>query len=211
MLTVETSGSDLPGGLAWLIVGLGNPGPEYSLTPHNLGFMVADRLAESNGIRFSWKESQALLGKGRLGREPVLLAKPLTFMNLSGPSVRDLLERHALGANRLIVVYDDLDLAWTGVRVRPAGSAGGHHGMESVIRSLATSEFVRVRLGIHPGHPVADGARFVLAPFRRAQLEELDELLDHAARAVESIIAEGVAMSMTRFNRRARGLTNEEE
>jgi len=196
---------------AWLVVGLGNPGLEYSLTPHNLGFLVLDRLAGFHGIRFSRRESSALVGRGRIAGCSVLLAKPQTYMNLSGPSVQGLLSRYSLAAEDLVVVHDDLDLPWTALRVRPKGSAGGHHGMESVIRSVGTTEFARVRLGIHPGHLVADGAGFVLAPFRRAQREELDELLDYASRAVESIIAEGVEMSMTKFNRRAQGSNIEEE
>jgi PTH1 family peptidyl-tRNA hydrolase len=109
-----------------------------------------------------------------------------------------------------VVVYDELDLPWTGARIRPKGSAAGHHGIESVIKSLGSQDFPRLRLGIHPGHPVKDGAQYVLSPFRKAQLLEMDELLDHAAGAVESIIAEGVEKSMTKFNRRARGLTQEE-
>ncbi|MBI1898108.1 MAG: aminoacyl-tRNA hydrolase [Acidobacteria bacterium] len=196
---------------AWLVIGLGNPGPEYEWTPHNLGFLVIDRLAEANRIRVTRKDSNALLGAGAIGGAPALLAKPQTFMNLSGPPVKLLMAKHGIGPDRLIVVYDELDLPWGSVRIRPQGSAAGHNGMESVIRSVGTQDFPRVRLGIHPGHPVKDGAEFVLTPLRKAQVKELDELLDHAARAVESVIAEGVTMSMTKFNRRARGLTQEEK
>lgn len=195
----------------WLVVGLGNPGPEYDKTPHNLGFLVIDRLAERNGIRVTRPDSRSLTGPGRIGGQEVVLAKPQTFMNLSGASVKPLVEKHGIRRERLVIVYDDLDLAWTGLRIRPAGSAGGHHGVESLIRSLGTQEFCRIRLGIHPGHPVKDGAEFVLSPFRKAQTEELDELLDHASAAVESIIAEGVDKSMTKFNRRARGVQQEEQ
>lgn len=196
---------------AWLVIGLGNPGPEYEWTPHNLGFLVIDRLAEANRIRVTRKDLNALLGAGAIGGAPALLAKPQTFMNLSGPPVKLLMAKHGIGPDRLIVVYDELDLPWGSVRIRPQGSAAGHNGMESVIRSVGTQDFPRVRLGIHPGHPVKDGAEFVLTPLRKAQVKELDELLDHAARAVESVIAEGVTMSMTKFNRRARGLTQEEK
>lgn len=193
----------------WLVVGLGNPGPQFERTPHNLGFLVVDRLAERNGIRITRPDSKALVGNGRISEADVLLAKPQTYMNLSGSSVKPLVEKHGIDPGRMVVLYDELDLPWTGVRIRPKGSAGGHHGMESLIRSLGTQEFTRVRLGIHPGHPVKDGAEFVLSQMRKAQLEELDELLDHAAAAVESIIAEGVDKSMTRFNRRARGAQEE--
>jgi PTH1 family peptidyl-tRNA hydrolase len=118
--------------------------------------------------------------------------------------------KHEIGPERLIVVYDELDLAWTSVRIKPKGSAAGHKGMQSLIGSLGTNEFVRVRLGIHPDHPIGDGAEFVLAPFRRSQMKELDELTGYAADAVRSIIAEGVEMAMTKFNRRAPGLQTEE-
>ena len=195
----------------WLVVGLGNPGPEYEWTPHNLGFLTVDRLAVSNKIRVDRKDSKALLGVGGFGGKELLLAKPQTFMNVSGPSVKALMEKHEVPASNLIVVYDELDLPWTAVRVRPKGSAAGHNGVDSVIRSIGTMEFPRVRLGINPGQKVGDGARFVLGQFKKAQMQELDELLDHAARAVESIIAEGVEKSMTKFNRRAQGLNKEEE
>ena len=195
----------------YLVVGLGNPGDQYMMTPHNLGFMVVDRLAERNGIRISRRESQALVGAGRFGDVPVMLAKPQTYMNLSGGAVKGLAEKHAFPAADVIVVYDELALPWTGVRIRYKGSSGGHRGVESIIRGLGTTEFPRVRLGIHPGHEVSDGAKFVLAQFRRAQKKELEELLDYASEAVESMVAEGVGKSMTKFNRRAPGGNEEEE
>jgi PTH1 family peptidyl-tRNA hydrolase len=194
----------------FLIVGLGNPGSEYENTPHNLGFMVIDRLAESHGIRVSRKENMSYVGLGAIGEKRVALAKPQTYMNLNGPSVKGLLERYELGPERLIVVYDELDLPWQSLRVKPKGSAAGHNGVKSLIGSLGTSEFARVRLGIHPGHPV-DGEKFVLAPFKRGQKKEVEEVVGQGAAAVESILAEGVAKSMTMFNRRAQGLNQEEE
>jgi PTH1 family peptidyl-tRNA hydrolase len=194
----------------WLIVGLGNPGPEYAQTPHNLGFLVADLLAERSGIRVTRKECMALVGNGWIANRPVVLAKPQTFMNLSGQAVKSLLVKQEAPLDRLLLIYDDLDLPWGAVRLRPGGSAGGHHGVESVIRSVGSQAFPRLRLGIAPDHPVRDGAAYVLAPFRREQREELDELLDYAVRAVESTIGEGVEKSMTKFNRRARSLQTEE-
>jgi ribosomal protein S6 len=137
-----------------------------------------------------------------------MLAKPQTYMNLSGASLAPLMEKHSIGPERLVVVYDELDLGWKALRIKPKGSAAGHKGMKSVIGSLGTSEIVRVRLGIHPGHPVKDGAEFVLAPFGRSQIKELDEFVGYAADAVRSIIAEGVEKAMTRFNRRAPGLNH---
>lgn len=195
----------------FLVVGLGNPGPEYAGTYHNLGFLSVERLAERNGIRVDRPDSKAITGRGVIAGKEVLVAEPQTYMNLSGASVAPLMEKHGIHPADLIVVYDELDLPWMGVRIRPRGSAGGHHGMESLIRALGTEEFVRVRLGIHPEHPVRDGAEFVLSPIRKPQLKELDELLERAAEAVESIIAEGVEKAMTKFNRRAQGSKLEEE
>jgi PTH1 family peptidyl-tRNA hydrolase len=194
----------------FLIVGLGNPGVEYEFTPHNLGFMVIDRLAESHSIRVSRKENMSFVGLGEIQGKAVALAKPQTYMNLSGPAVKGLLERYELKPDRLILVYDELDLPWTSLRIKPKGSAAGHKGPNSVIGSLGTNEFVRVRLGIHPDRPV-DGEKFVLAPFKRAQKQEVDEVVGRGAAAVESILAEGVEKSMTIFNRRAQGLKEEEE
>lgn len=194
----------------FLIVGLGNPGEEYANTLHNLGFLVIDRLAQKHAIRVNRKDSRALVGVGEIGGNPVMLAKPQTYMNLSGTSVAPLMQKHSLTAKDLVLVHDELDLPWAALRIRQRGSAAGNHGVESVIRSLGTADFTRVRVGIHPGRPVTDGSEFVLTLFRRPQIEELDELLGRAADAVGSIIAEGVEKSMTKFNRRAPGLKAEE-
>lgn len=189
----------------WLVAGLGNPGSQYADTPHNLGFLVVERLAARHAIRLGRKECQAVTGSGSIGEHRVTLAKPQTFMNRSGQSVKSLLAKFSIAAEDLIVVYDELALPWTGLRIRRHGSSGGHKGVESVIQCLGTMDFHRVRLGIHPGYPVSDGAKFVLAPFRRAQKKELEELLDYASQAVEAIIAESVEKAMTKFNRRAPG------
>jgi PTH1 family peptidyl-tRNA hydrolase len=191
----------------FLIVGLGNPGAEYENTPHNLGFRVVDRF----GIRLSRKENMSFVGHGTIKEHPVVVAKPQTFMNLSGPSVKGLLERYELTPGRLILVYDELALPWNTIRVRPKGSDAGHNGVKSVIGSLGTNEFPRVRLGIKPDHPIGDGAKFVLAPFKKAQMQEVDEMVAQGCAAIESIIADGVEKSMTMFNRRAGGLKQEEE
>ena len=195
----------------FLIAGLGNPGPEYENTPHNLGFMAADLIAERHGIRLSRKENMAYVGLGEVKQHPVVIAKPQTYVNLSGPSIKALLERYELTPGRLILVYDELALPWKEIRIRPRGSAAGHNGVKSVIASLGTDEFVRVRMGFRPDHPIGDGAKFVLQPFKKAQMQDVEEMVARAAAAVETIIADGVEKSMTMFNRRAGGLKQEEE
>jgi PTH1 family peptidyl-tRNA hydrolase len=194
----------------FLLAGLGNPGEQYALSPHNLGFLVVDRLAEQFGIRVTRKDSKALIGLGEIDGCQVMLAKPQTFMNLSGESLAPLMEKHQIEISNLVVIYDELDLPWGALKIKPKGSAAGHNGMKSVIQWFKTSDIVRVRLGIHPGHPIRSGAEFVLAPIKRSQLKELDEFVDYAAGAVRSITAEGVEKAMTKFNRRAPGLNNEE-
>jgi PTH1 family peptidyl-tRNA hydrolase len=194
----------------FLVAGLGNPGEEYALSPHNLGFMVLDRLAEGHGIRVTRRDSRALVGVGEIDGREVMLAKPQTFMNLSGTSLAPLMEKHGIEVAQLVIVYDELDLPWRALRIKLKGTAAGHNGMKSAIQSLQTNEIARVRLGIHPGHPIRDGAEFVLAPIKRSQRKELDEFVGFAADAVRSIIAEGVEKAMTRYNRRAPGLNTEE-
>jgi PTH1 family peptidyl-tRNA hydrolase len=194
----------------FLVVGLGNPGDEYAATPHNAGFMVVDRLAEMHAIRVNRKDSKALTGVGEIAGKPVMLAKPQTFMNDSGISVAPLMEKHGFAPADLIVVWDELNLPWGGLKVLTSGSAGGHNGAESVIGRLGTREFVRVRLGVHPGHPLSSGVEYLLAPVKRSQRKEWEELVGRGADAVVSIIAEGAAMAMTKFNRRAQGLNEEE-
>jgi PTH1 family peptidyl-tRNA hydrolase len=195
-----------------LIVGLGNPGIEFQFTLHNLGFLAVDRLAAQCGTAIGNRRCRALTGKAEIAGVEVLLAKPETYMNLSGISVRGLVEELGSEPGRdLIVLYDDLDLPFGAVRVRKQGGAGGHHGMESVIGALDTKEFTRVRMGISPGHKVADGAHYVLSPIRKSQHQVVDEMLDTAGEAVKAILAEGPNAAMNRFNRKARGLEDAPE
>ncbi|MCW5964974.1 MAG: aminoacyl-tRNA hydrolase [Bryobacterales bacterium] len=194
----------------YVVVGLGNPTAQYELTPHNLGFHAIDRIAERLQVRATQRTANALVGFGNWQGHKVVLAKPQTYMNLSGNAVKPLLAAQQAGPDRLIVLYDDLDLPWTGLRIRLKGSAGTHNGMKSIVGCLGHSDFVRVRMGIHPGHPVMDAAGFVLGKFRKPQLADLAELLDYTADAVEAILSEGAEKAMTKFNRRARG-SNEEE
>ncbi len=187
-----------------LIVGLGNPGIEYQFTPHNLGFLTVDRLADQCGVEVRNRHCRALTARAVIGSEPVLLAKPETYMNLSGMSVRELVEEHQIKPEAdLIVIYDELDLPFGAIRIRQRGSSAGHNGMESVIGALGTQEFLRVRLGVAPERKVSDGAKYVLTPFRKGQLKTVDETLETAAEAVNVIVKEGPAKAMNRFNRKA--------
>jgi PTH1 family peptidyl-tRNA hydrolase len=179
-----------------LIVGLGNPGPQYVVTPHNLGFLTIDRIADDRDVEVRNRQCRALTGRMQIGKEEVLLAKPETFMNLSGLSVRELLEEYQLRPDSdLIVIYDELDLPLGKIRIRQRGSSAGHNGMKSIIGALGTQEFLRIRLGIAP-------ERKILKPFTKRQLKVVDGVLDLAAEAVEVILKEGPGAAMNRFNRK---------
>ena len=196
----------------FLVTGLGNPGERYAATPHNLGFLVVDVLSARHSIRLSRVECQAVIGQGTISGKSVMLAKPQTFMNLSGVAVKPLLQKNELEPKDLILVHDELALPWGSLRLRPDGSAAGHNGVQDVIDKLGTQEFPRVRLGVHPGYQLTEGkgADYLLSRFSRQQNETLEEFVGLAADAAESIIAEGVSLSMTRFNRRAPGTTTED-
>jgi PTH1 family peptidyl-tRNA hydrolase len=185
-----------------LIVGLGNPGIEYQFTPHNLGFLTVDRLAERLKVSIGNRHAKAVTGRGKIGEEDILLAKPETFMNLSGMSVRELAVKYEASPADLIVIHDELDLPFGTVRIKLRGGSAGHNGLESIFGALGTQEFVRVRLGIAPEHPVRDGASYVLAQFKKSQYEAVDQLLDTAADAVTAIVTDGAQAAMNRFNRR---------
>jgi PTH1 family peptidyl-tRNA hydrolase len=193
----------LPG--RWLVVGLGNPGPEYEWTPHNAGFLAVDRFAERNSIRLHRKECLAIVGGG----ENLLVAKPQTFMNQSGGSVKLLLEKYGFRASEMLLVYGELAFEWGDMRMKPKGSAAGHNGVSSVIRSCGTDEFPRLRIGVQPGHPLPGGKDYLLSPLRRSQREELDKVLDRAAECIESLVAEGAEKAMARCNFRPDGRSSE--
>ena len=194
-----------------LIVGLGNPGIEYQFTPHNAGFLAIDRLAEVCGVSVSNRRAKALTAKARLAGQDVLLAKPETFMNLSGMSVAALLQELELGtpAEDLIVIYDELAIPLGQLRIRERGSAGGHNGVKSLLGSLGTEEWIRVRIGVGKPPTVtgrevkAGGTDYLLSPMRKADLAVLDEVLDRVATAVRRIVEEGPAAAMNEFNRKA--------
>jgi PTH1 family peptidyl-tRNA hydrolase len=186
-----------------LIVGLGNPGMEYQFTPHNLGFLAVDRIAEKYGMRVSNRNCKALTGRGRIGEVEVVLAKPETYMNLSGSSVREIVAELEIDPQKdMIVIYDDLDLPYGSIRVRERGSAGGHNGVQSIISALGTQEFLRIRIGIAPEFKLNDGASYVLSQLKKSQLPVVDQALDEAAEAVKIILGEGPAPAMNRFNRK---------
>jgi len=187
-----------------LIVGLGNPGIEYQFTPHNLGFLAIDRIAGNLGVEVRNRQCRALTARAVFAGQPVILAKPETFMNLSGLSVRELAAEYQVDVKSdLIVIYDELDLPLGTIRIRQRGSSAGHNGMESILGALGTDEFLRIRLGIAPDRKIADTVKFVLTPFRKSQLKVVDEILDSAAEAVEVILKDGPAAAMNRFNRKA--------
>ncbi|HEY6388701.1 MAG TPA: aminoacyl-tRNA hydrolase [Candidatus Acidoferrum sp.] len=185
-----------------LIVGLGNPDPEYQWTPHNLGFMAVDELANRSGIRVERPEDKALVGKGRIAGEEVLLAKPQTYMNLSGISVRGLLEKYELGPADLLVMWDEVQLPFGTIRIDRKGSGGSHNGANSVISAVGSQEFARIRLGCGPDHPLGSRKEFVLRPMKKAELEEAAEMIDKAGDAVGMILAKGIDPAMNIFNRR---------
>jgi PTH1 family peptidyl-tRNA hydrolase len=195
----------------FLVAGLGNPGERYAATPHNLGFLVVDVLAARHSVRMSRVECQAVIGQGTIAGKTVLLAKPQTFMNLSGVAIKPLMQKNEVEPKDLILVYDELALPWGSLRIRPDGSAAGHNGVQDVIDKIGTQEFPRVRLGAHPGYPLVQGTGkdYLLSRFSRQQNETLDAFISLAADATESIIAEGVSLSMTRFNRRAPGTSED--
>ena len=186
-----------------LIVGLGNPGVEYQFTPHNLGFLAIDRIAHERGVEVRNRQCRALTARAVIGSETVLLAKPETFMNLSGISVRELVSKHDVRPDEdLIVIQDELDFPLGTLRIHRRRSSAGHNGVESIINALGSQDFLRIRMGVAPDHKIEDGMSYLLAPFRKAQLKVVDEMLDVAADAVKAILTAGAAAAMNRFNRK---------
>ena len=183
-----------------LVVGLGNPGRRYARTRHNIGFMVADALAREAGAGPWTIRCRSLVSGASIGGTPLILAKPLTYMNLSGHAVRLLLEEQGGCADSLVLVLDDLNLPFGGIRVRPRGSAGGHHGLQSVIDALGNDVFVRVRVGISEEEMPGDKTAFVLSDFPADREDGLREMILRAASAVRVIISDGVDKAMSAFN-----------
>jgi len=188
--------------LAILVVGLGNPGADYEWSRHNLGFMLIDKLASEAGIECKRRECQALVGRGELEGETVKLVKPQTFMNLSGSAVSCLVVKHKLPepGRHLIVISDDLALPFGRIRIRERGSAGGHNGLKSIIASLGTNEFIRLRLGIQPEHPLADTKGFVLNSFPRSSRAAVEQMIERGVAALRCILRDGVLKAMSEYN-----------
>lgn len=190
-----------------LIVGLGNPGPQYTFTPHNAGFLAIDRIAEERNVSVSNRRGKALTGKAILAGHECLLAKPETFMNLSGQSVAALVSELEIDPTKdLIVLYDELAFPLGELRVKADGSSNGHNGVKSIIASLGTEEWMRIRIGVgRPNVPEgvkAGGKDYLLDPMRKADLALLDPVLDRALEAVEAILQDGIAKAMSRFNQK---------
>ena len=185
-----------------LIVGLGNPGEEYEWTRHNLGFMLIDKLAAAAGATVKRRECRSLVGSAIIENERVRLVKPQTFMNLSGEAIACLLAKYEIKdpVKSLIVISDDLALPFGTIRLRPRGSAGGHNGLKSIIGATGTNEFIRLRIGIQPDHPVTDAKAFVLDQIRKPQREEVGKILDLAAEALHSILRDGITKAMSLYN-----------
>jgi peptidyl-tRNA hydrolase, PTH1 family len=186
-----------------LIVGLGNPGIEYQFTPHNLGFLAIDRIAGDLDVEVRSRQCRALTARAVIGGQKVLLAKPETYMNLSGVSVRALVEKNEVNpASDLIVIQDELDFPLGTLRIHTRRSSAGHNGIESIIAALGTKDFLRIRIGVGPDRKVKDGERYLLSPLRKSDLKVVDEMLDVAGTAVKVILQEGPAAAMNRFNRK---------
>ena len=183
-----------------LIVGLGNPGLEYSATRHNMGFLCLDRLASKHRLRFTGKRGKSVLARGAISGHDVALAKPQTYMNLSGESVRDLLRIYKMPTSALLVVYDDVDLPFGRLRARPSGSAGTHNGMRSIVQSLGGTGFPRLRVGIGRGDRRRDLADLVLSKFERAEQDQLESVIARAADAAEMFAAEDILKVMNAYN-----------
>jgi PTH1 family peptidyl-tRNA hydrolase len=192
-----------------LIIGLGNPGIEYQFTPHNTGFLALDRVAERCGVTIANRRSRALTAKARLAGQEVLLAKPETFMNLSGLSVAALVQEFEIPvpSRDLIVIYDELAFTLGKFKIAERGSANGHNGVKSISGALGTEEWLRIRIGIgkpplEDGREIKAGGRdYLLTPMRKQELAVLDEVLDRVSSAVEVILTRGVSAAMNEFNR----------
>jgi len=185
-----------------LILGLGNPGRGYHWTRHNVGFLLLDGLAKKHGIEITRRGMKSLYGRGRIGAEEVILAKPQTFMNLSGEAARRLLQFFKIHPENLVVLHDDLDLPWGRLRIRVRGSHGGHKGIQSIIEAVGNDGFVRFKMGIgRPGRSGQDPADFVLEPLSGGEREEFKKMIEGHGEALEVLILEGPQAAMNQFHK----------
>ena len=190
----------------WLIAGLGNPGPRFQGTRHNVGFVAADELAVRNGLRFSGKQAMAEIARGTIEGQPVILAKPLTFMNNSGQAVSALARFYKIPHNRVLVLYDDIALPLGIIRIREKGSAGGHNGLTSVLQHLGTQNVPRLRIGVdRPADPRHSQIDWVLGRFNRDEQKKVEDVVSRAAEAVEAILKTGMERAMNTYNTVDRG------
>lgn len=186
------------------VIGLGNPGMQYETTRHNVGFEVIERLAYENQIQVNKKKHHALIGEGTIAGQRVVLAKPQTYMNLSGQSVIEIMNWYKIDKNHIIIIYDDISLPIGQIRIRNKGSAGGHNGIKNIIAHLNSQEFPRVKVGVGEKPPGWDLADYVLSRFTKEEIIEMVESIKIASDAVEAIIREGSASAMNKFNQRIR-------
>lgn len=187
-------------GSNWLVVGLGNPGAEYERTRHNLGFMLIDELAREAQTQIKRSECRALIGRAVIENRTVELAKPQTYMNLSGESVSGLLAKPERAIERLIVISDDLALPFGVIRLRPKGTHGGQNGLRSIIDCLGTNEFIRLRIGIMPEHPISNAKNFVLENFSKSEQETVEKVVKESANAIRDVISIGIEKAMAKWN-----------
>ncbi len=189
----------------YCIIGLGNPGPKYAETRHNVGFRVIDLLAARNQFPTPQRILQAIIGRGKIKSSQVLLGKPMTFMNESGRAISRVCAHFDLSPTDLLVIYDDINIDLGMLRLRREGSSGGHKGMQSIIDHLGTEQIPRLRLGIGRLPPEAEARGFVLSPFDRDEKEAAEELIHQATDAAECVVVEGIEAAMSRFNSQDKG------
>ncbi len=198
-LSPSAGAAETPDGIR-LVIGLGNPGPEYEGTRHNVGFDLVDRLARERGLK--WEKAHKFRSKTAVGADGVVFAKPLTYMNLSGNAAARLMRHHRLAPDRILVLYDDTALPIGGLRFRPGGSAGGHNGIKSLVEYLGTEAFPRLRIGIGPAPEQGDLVEHVLGRFGGEEREQVEKVLEIAAEGVNCALSVGLEPAMNRYNRR---------
>ena len=186
----------------YVVVGLGNPGKKYRDTRHNIGFNVADVLAQANNIKLNKLKFNAAYGEGFIGREKVILVKPQTYMNNSGVSVSEIMRFYKIPAEKLIVIVDDIDIEFSSIKIKPSGSAGTHNGLKSIIQHISTKEFPRIKIGIGKKHPQQDLASFVLSRFSDEEAVDIEESIKEASNAVQVILKDGISTAMNEFNKK---------